>query len=255
MNIHLSLLQVKFLRAVVNLDVAELRQYSQHYLDNQDLKGALLALDAWTQSALLDGLRSTKHNEVAETLLLCYKFGVVINTIVRTPGFVDLPGIQHIFGVSNTSSKEPTRLPSQSKDITLQRIVRPCSFIHALACVLANHGEQRRSPADPITLPTSTVDDMVRRALLRRLNVVVERVDELARKSSAFELCQQFLVNQQCGGRDEGSCWKDHILEKDLSIETFNSRFRLHILIIAVLNHFTALFGTFDERARSTKQR
>ncbi|KAG8912744.1 hypothetical protein FRC00_003886, partial [Tulasnella sp. 408] len=247
--------EVRFLRAVVNLDTAELKKYGQHYLDKQDQTSALLALDALTQSAMLDGLRSTNHSEIAETLLFCQKFGVVINTIVRTPDFVDLPGIQHILGVSNTSSKSPARQPSQSKDITLQKLVRPCSFIHALASVLVNREGQPRSPADPITLPTSTVDDMVRRALLRRLNGVVERADELARKSGAFELCQQFLVNQQCGGRDEGSCWKDHVLEKDLTIEQFNSRFRLHILVIAVLNHFTALFGAFDERTRSTKQK
>ncbi|KAG8931119.1 hypothetical protein FRC00_000874 [Tulasnella sp. 408] len=247
--------EVRFLRAVANLDTAELKRYGQQYLDKQDLTSALLALDALTQSAMLDGLRSTKHDEIAETLLLCQKFGVVINTIVRTTDFVDLPGIQHILGVSNTSSKSPARQPSQSKDVTLQKIVQPCSFIHSLAYVLVNREGQPRSLAEPITLPTSTVDDMVRRALLRRLNAVVERVDELARKSGAFELCQQFLVNQQCGGRDEGSCWKDHILEKDLTIEQFNSRFRLHILVIAVLNHFTALFGAFDERTRSIKQK
>ncbi|KIO30547.1 hypothetical protein M407DRAFT_20435 [Tulasnella calospora MUT 4182] len=231
--------EVEFLRAVVNLDGAELKQYSQDYLDKQDLRGALLALDAWTQSATLDGLRSTRDGEVAES---------------APPTSLTSPesniSIQHIFGISDASSKEPARQPRQSEDITMQRIVRPCSFIHALAFALVSRGEQPRSRADPITLPTNTVDDMIGRALLNRLNAVIERVDEIALKSRAFEMCQQFLVNQECGGRDEGSCWKGHVLEKDLSIEKFNSRFRLHILVIAVLN-----LGVFDERIRSIKQK
>lgn len=244
--------QIRFLRAVVNLEGAELKRYGERCLDKQDLPGALLALDAWTQSAALEGVRSTQDNEVAEVLLLCQKFGAVINTIVRTTGFVDLPGMQHIFGVSNTSSKEPAR-QAQPQDITLQRTIRTCSFIHNVAWRVADREEQARNRADPVTLPTNKVDDMIRRALLRRLNNVVERVDELARRSRAFEICQQFLMYQQCGGRDEGSCWKDHVLEKDLTTERFNSRFRLHILVIAVLNNFTA--GTSDEKTRSTKQK
>lgn len=247
-------LQVRFLRAVVNLEATELKQFGKRYLDKQDLRGALLALDAWSQANTLDGVGSTRDEEVAEVLLLCHTFGTVINTIVRTPRFFDLPGMQQTFGVSNPSSKEPAR-QSQPQDITLQRIIRPSSFIHGLAFVLVNRGEQPRNRADPITLSTNTVDDMIRRGLLRRLNSVVEHVDELARKSRGFELCQQFLVYQQCGGRDHGSCWKDHVLDKDLTIERFNSQFRLHILVIAVLNHFTALFGGFDERIRLTKQK
>ncbi|KAG8939076.1 hypothetical protein FRC04_007029 [Tulasnella sp. 424] len=235
--------EIRFLRAVVNLEAAELKQYGQRCLDKQDLPGALLALDAWTQSTALESVRSTQDDEVAEVLLLCQKFGAVINDIVRTPGFVDLPGMQHVFGVSNTSSKEPAR-QAQPQNIALQRTIRACSFIHNVAWRVADREEQPRNRADPLTLPTNRVDDMIRRALLRRLNSVVELVDEFARKSRAFEICQQFLIYQQCGGRDEGSCWKDHILEKDLTTERFNSRFRLHILVIAVLNNFTA--GTSD---------
>ncbi|KIO30551.1 hypothetical protein M407DRAFT_20439 [Tulasnella calospora MUT 4182] len=246
--------EIKFLRAVVHLDSVQLKRYGQHFLDKQDLRGALLALDAWSQSATLDGMRSMRDDEVAEVLLLCQKYGTVINTLVRTPGFVELPGIQPIFGVSNTSSNEQVR-QSQSQEITLQRTVQPCSFVHSLAFVLVNRGDLERSRADPVTLPTNSVDDMIRRALLRRLNAVVERVDELARKSRGFELCQQFLINQQCGGRDEGTCWKDHVMDRDLTIERFNSQFRLHILVISVLNHFTATPGTSDEKARSIKQK
>ncbi|KIO30544.1 hypothetical protein M407DRAFT_5598 [Tulasnella calospora MUT 4182] len=245
--------EIGFLRAVVNLDLAELKRYGQHFLDEQDLRGALLALDAWTQSATLDAITSTRDEEVADVLLLCQKFGEVVKTIVQSPGFVDLLGIHHIFGVSYTSSSSPVRQP-QSQDITLQRTVRPCSFVHSLALVLVDCEDQPRNRAYPITLPKNTVDDMIRRTLLKRLNAVVERIDELTKKSRAFEWCQQFLVNQQCRARDEGSCWRDHILEKDLSIEKFNSRFRLYILVITVLDHFTTLPGISDDRTRSIKQ-
>ncbi|KAG9047262.1 hypothetical protein FS837_002665 [Tulasnella sp. UAMH 9824] len=246
--------EIKFLHAVVNLDSVQLKRYGQHFVDKQDLRGALLALDAWSQSGTLDSIRSMRDDEVAEVLLLCHKFGTVINDLVRTPGFVDLPGIQPIFAVSNTSSNEPAR-QSQSQEITLQRTVQPCSFVHRLAFVLVDRGDEPRNQADPVILPTNTVDDMIRRALLRRLNTVLERVDELARKSRGFELCQQYLINQQCGGRYDGGCWKDHVVDTDLTIERFNSQFRLHILVIAILNHFTATPGTSDVKARLIKQK
>ncbi|KAG9047261.1 hypothetical protein FS837_002664 [Tulasnella sp. UAMH 9824] len=224
-------LQIRFLRSVVDLDSAALKRYGQHFLDELDLRGALLALDAWTQSATLDGMSSMPDDELAEVLLLCQKFGTVIKAIIKIPGFVDLPGIQHVFGLSHASSSLPGCQP-RPQDITLQRTIRPCSFVHRLAFAFVDRGDERRSRADPIILPTSTVDDMIRRALLRRLNTVLERVDELARKSRGFELCQQYLINQQCGGRYDGSCWKDHVMNEDLTIERFNSQFRLHILAL-----------------------
>ncbi|KAG8957107.1 hypothetical protein FRC00_004466, partial [Tulasnella sp. 408] len=246
--------EIRFLRAVVNLDSAELKRFGPYFLEKQDLVGALLALDAWTQSATLDDMKSAGDEEVADVLVLCQMFGTVITTLVRTPSFVDIPGIQRIFGLSNASSNKATR-QLQPLNTTSQRTVRPSSFIHRLAYILVNRGEQRRSRADPITLPASIVDGVIQRALLRRLNAVVERVDKLARKSRAFDMCHHFLLNQQCGGLDDGSCWKDHVLERNLTIGRFNSRFRLHILVIAVLDHFTSLLGVFDERAHLTKQK
>lgn len=240
---------------MARLEELELRRYGQKYLEKQDYLHALLALDAWTQTGAFDAIRSTQDQDVAQVLLLCQKFGIVINTIIRTPNFVDLPGMQHIFGVSNAFSQAGAVSTSRSQDIQLNRTVQPRSFVHRLAFVLVNRGDQPRDIDEPIDLPTNTVDDMIRRALLRRMNAVVDRVDELARKSRAFELCQQYLTNQQCGGLEDGSCSKGHVVDRYLTIERYNSQFRLHLLHISVLNHWTALYGSFDENARLTKQK
>ncbi|KIO30552.1 hypothetical protein M407DRAFT_20440 [Tulasnella calospora MUT 4182] len=246
--------EVQFLHSVVNLQGRDLKVYGNIYLDRQDMGNALLALDAWTQSGALDGVQSTSDDEVAEVLALCQKFGSVVNTIVRTPNFFDLPGMHHLFGISGPSPKERAD-QSKSQEITLQRTVQPSSLIHGLAFVLVDRREQTMSQASPVTLPTNTVDDMMRRALLRRLNAVITRVEDLTQKARAFELCTQFLVYKQCGGLRDGSCWRDHVLEQDMNIQKFNMRFRLHILMITVLNHFTVLYGQFDENIRTTRKK
>ncbi|KAG8900068.1 hypothetical protein FRC00_014670 [Tulasnella sp. 408] len=246
--------EIRFLRSVVNLQATDLKTYGNMYLDKQDMGNALLALDAWTQSGALEGVQSTSDDEVADVLALCQKFGSVVNTIVRTPSFVDLPGVHHLFGISRPSPKERVD-QSKSQEITLQRTIQPHSLIHGLAYVMVDRREQKISQASPVTLPTNTVDDMIRRALLRRLNTVINRVEDLAQKARAFELCTQFLVHQQCGGLRQGSCWRDHVSEQDMNIQKFNMRFRLHILMITVLNHFTVLYGQFDENIRTKRKK
>ncbi|KAG8960167.1 hypothetical protein FRC05_007045 [Tulasnella sp. 425] len=246
--------EVRFLHAVVNLLANELELYAEFYLSRQDLGNALLAFDAWTQSGTLEGVQSPWDDVVARVLLLCQKFGSVINTIVRTPGFFDLPGMQHLFGISGPSPKEQVD-GAQSQGITLQRTIQPKSFVHSLAVVMVNRREQQMGHASPLTLPTNSVDDMIRRALLGRLNTVINRVEGLAQRARAFELCPQFLVYGQCGGPEEESCWRDHVFEKEMTISKFNFRFRLHILMIALLNNFTALFGQYDEKIRTTRKK
>ncbi|KIO30539.1 hypothetical protein M407DRAFT_20427, partial [Tulasnella calospora MUT 4182] len=243
---------VAFFDAVINLKPKELKHYGKLYSDAQHILRTILALDAWTQSGALNAITSASDTDVAEILFLCRRFGSVIKTVVRTPSLLDYPDIQHLFGVSSAAQVDE----SEGQNIESQRTVQATSFIHGPALALVNRHQQSASKVDSIKLPKNIVDDMIRRTLLERLNAVIDKVDSMTRKSRAFELCTRFLTAKQCAGKDDGTCWRDHVHEKDLNIQQFNSRFRMHILSISFIDCFTAIDRSFtEERSRVTKQK
>lgn len=244
--------EVNMFRAAIVLQTQDLEQYSNEYFEAENLRCALLALDAWTQSGAPETIETTTADHVANVLLLCQQYGWVVNFVVRDPNFIDHPEILTLFGISSTEQA----VESESQDITYQRIVQPQSFIFAKAVAFQTRDSQPESRLKPITLSRNEVDDLIRRTLLERLNALIEKVDNLSRKSRPFEICTRFLTTKSCPGHADKACWRDHIPEKELTIEQFNSRFRLHLLSIAFVDHWTAIDGSVDEeRNRANKQK
>lgn len=242
--------QVGLFHAVINLQTSDLDQYSNEYFDAYNLRCALLALDAWTQSGAPETIESTTADDVANALVLCQKFGWIINFAVRDLEFIDQPDIQTLFGISSAEHGV------EAQDISFLRVVRPQSFIFGRGQAFVDRDTQSGSQSDRLVLPKNTVDDLIRRTLLERLNALIEKVDTLSRKSRPFEICTRFLASKSCTGHDDGTCWRDHVPAEELNIEQFNSRFRLHVLSIGLVDYWTAIDGSVDEeRNRATKQK
>ncbi|KAG8921149.1 hypothetical protein FRC00_009070, partial [Tulasnella sp. 408] len=243
--------EVGMFRAVICLQTQDLDKYSRNYFDTGNSRCALLALDAWTQTEAPGSIDHPPTDHVANVLLRCQEYGSVVNFIVRDPEFIDHPDMLTLFGISSPEQA----VESESQDITYQRTVQPRSFIFAKASTLKPHDSKPRNERDPITLSKNEVDDLIRRTLLERLNALIEKVDNLSRKSRRFEICPQFLTTKACSGHADKTCWRDHLSEKELTIEQFNSRFRLHLLSIAFVDYWTAIDGSVnEERNRATKQ-
>lgn len=239
-------------RAVICLQTQDLDQYSQDYIEAGNVRCALLALDAWTQTEAPASIEYAPTDHVANVLLRCQEYGWVINFVVRDPDFIDHPDTLSLFGISSTEQAVET----ESQDITYQRTVQPRSFIFAKASTLKTRDSKPGSQLDPINLSKNEVDDLIRRTLLERLNALIEKVDNLSRKSRRFEICPQFFMTKACPGHADKTCWRDHISEKELNIGQFNSRFRLHLLSIAFVDYWTAIDGRVDEeRNRANKQK
>ncbi|KAG8948841.1 hypothetical protein FRC04_009306 [Tulasnella sp. 424] len=242
--------EVGLFHAVINLQTSDLDQYSNEYFDAYNLRCALLALDAWTQSGAPETIESTTADDVANVLVLCQKFGWIINFAVRDLEFIDQPDIQTLFGISSAEHGV------EAQDISFLRVVRPQSFIFGRGQAFVDRDTQSGSQSDRLVLPKNTVDDLIRRTLLERLNALIEKVDTLSRKSRPFEICTRFLASKSCTGHDDGTCWRDHVPAEELNIEQFNSRFRLHVLSIGLVDYWTAIDGSVDEeRNRATKQK
>lgn len=249
----LTSFKVAFFRAVIDLKPKELKQYGRNYSDAQHTLRTILALDAWTRSGALDHIATASDAEVAEDLLLCWRFGSVVKAVVRNTSILGSANIQHLFGIASAAAQADE---AQAQSIDSQRTIQPTSFIHARALAYISHGQQPASKTDPITLPKNTVDDMIRRTLLEQMNAVIDKVDIVARRSRAFEVCTRFLTVGQCADKDGRKCWRDHVPEKALTIQRFNTRFRIHILTISLLDCFTAIDRRIsEERSRATKQR
>lgn len=244
--------QVGLFHAVINLQTSDLDQYSNEYFDSENLRCALLALDAWTQSGAPETIESATADDVANVLLLCQKFGWLINFAVRDPDLIDQPDIQTLFGISSAEHG----VEAEAQDISFLRVVQPQSFIFGKGKAFVDRNTQSGSQSDSLVLSKNTVDDLIRRSLLQRLNALIEKVDTLSRQSRPFEICTRFLASKSCTGHGDGTCWRDHVPAEELTIEQFNSRFRLHVLSIALVDYWTAVDGSVDEeRNRATKQK
>lgn len=238
-------------QAIVNARSNDILSLGRLFFEQAESRGALLALDAWIHSGNLKGLRVDAIDRVEDILLACRQYCYVINVLVQRPELLEKPATQQLLGISSIIEEG-----TEAQDVSGDRRVHPQSFIYS---ELAAASELHLNGPDPLplTLPKDTVNDKVLHTLLGRRNNVLMSVHEHALHSGAFELCSWFVATGRCNTQGTRRCWKAHIQPNSLSIELFNSRFRLHLLTIALLDQFAAVKGGYDqnERNRSTIQR
>ncbi|KAG9016355.1 hypothetical protein FRB90_003160 [Tulasnella sp. 427] len=241
--------------AVINSRAAELLIHGRRCFDGSDTRGALLALDAWMHSKILKSLEHESIDQVADMLRACRQYCTVVKLVVQRRELFDKPPMQRLFGISSSNSGTLSEKPQES--VTVNRQVEPQSFIYTKATrsreLPPRVGD---SPPQVAVISKDTVDDMICHSLLLRLNSALLEVHHHALKSSAFELCTRFLNTGRCIGSEEGRCWRGHPKSHELTIQSFNSRVRIHFLIIALLDQFAALPEESDaERNRAAMQR
>lgn len=211
---------------------------------------------------------------------MCQTYHSLVKAVAGIRGILDKPAARHMFGVSITKSGDGIQEESIS--------VKYPSFSHTVLTERALVPVNAAKRAITVALPKLELAGLIRQALLARLNQVISDIDFLARKSRAFQLCASYLTTGRCSeqvddagddagngagngtGNDVGDnmgnhnsddktqarCWRDHLPEADSAstIRTFNSQFRLHIVMISLLSRYTAP-GKEGARIRAQKQR
>lgn len=240
-------LQVDLLRAVSELDSATLKEHGLRCIRTGNPSHALLALDSWVSSYVFRALPSAADAEAAEILLTCLKLSTVINTLARTPKLLDKPAARGLFCV--TSAKVTGILLSDTVSI------RRHSFLYNSLNGPTSDRKGTTIKAAPGRYPRSVVEEEIRRGLWARLNGVISRIDALVQESRLYELCIPFVTTGKCLEMERGLCWRDHPADAELTVSKFNSRFRLHILTIALLDQ--PKYEQWDDHkiARAAKQR
>lgn len=240
--------QVSLFQAIVSGRINDVLTHGRSFFEQAESRGALLALDTWIHSNTLKGLEVEAINQVADILLVCQQYCYIINVLVQRPELLEKPATQQLLGISSTTDQD-----TGEGGMVANREIRPQSFMFHQAAARLN-GEDK---TNPVVLPKDVVDDMALHRLLHRRNNVLMTIHRHAVKSGAFEICTRFLAAGRCAAYDDRRCWRGHIHSNTMTIELFNARVRLHLLIIAVLDQFAAVKDGFDteERNRPNMQR
>lgn len=238
--------KVELLRAIANCDSERLKEKSRHYKRSGNMLHALFAFDAFIWSSVPRSLQSASEQEIMKILQRYLTFSALVKAVVQMHGILDKPAARHLFGVSITKSNPW----SQQETIS----VKYPSFAHTAlkGSTLGLIGAANSVVS--VSMTRLELADLIRQALLARLNQVISGIDLLARKSRAFQLCASFLTTGRCSSATQELCWKDHRPKTDSTstILTFNSQFRLHVMMISLLNQFTGL-GKEGARSRAGK--
>ncbi|KAG8917203.1 hypothetical protein FRC01_002611, partial [Tulasnella sp. 417] len=240
--------EVSLFQAIVSGRTSDILTHGRRFFEQAESRGALLALDTWIHSRTLKGLEVDVLTQVADILLVCRHYCYVINVLVQRPELLEKPATQQLLGISSAIDQDVG-----AGGMVSNREIRPQSFIFRQAVART----RTEDATNPVVLPKDIVDDMALHALLHRRNNVLMSVHRHALKSGAFDICSRFLASGRCAAYDERRCWRGHVLSNAMTIESFNSRFRLHLLTIAVLDQFAAVKDGFDteERNRPNMQR
>ncbi|KIO30566.1 hypothetical protein M407DRAFT_20454, partial [Tulasnella calospora MUT 4182] len=219
--------EVYLLEAVSSNDSARLKEYGIRYLSSGNNFRALLALDAWASADTIQGLPSASGVEAAEMLNMCLKLCAVTNNTTRMPNILDSQDARNLFCISSAGTAGRWR----SESVAVKRH----SFVHRSRTQTAG-GRKRVSKAAAEIYSKDAVKSEIHKGLWTRLNKFINHVESLAQNSRAYELCIPFVTSGRCGDEAPDLCWREHAADTELTVPQFNSRFRLHILTIALLN-------------------
>ncbi|KAG8937366.1 hypothetical protein FRC00_006484 [Tulasnella sp. 408] len=219
--------EVHLLEALSLNDPERLKEYGLRYLSSGNSFHALLALDAWASSNAIQALPSASGVEAAEILNICLKFCAVVNNTARMPNILDSQAALNLFCISSARTTDRRRSESVS--------VKSHSFAYRSLKQAAGNRKRASNRAVTNIHSKHDVQSEIMRGLGVRLNKFIDRVEELAQNSRAYELCIPFVTSGLCNDEGAGLCWKEHPSETELTVPQFNSRFRLHILTIALL--------------------
>ncbi|KAG8942980.1 hypothetical protein FRC04_003266 [Tulasnella sp. 424] len=220
--------EVDLLRAVSELDSARLKEHGFRCMSSGNTLHALLALDCWASSDVIGAFASASDVEAAEILTTCRKFSEVVNTVVQMPKVLDKPAAWNLFCIA------PGKATGRAHSETVS-IKRHCFVYNSLNGTASKRKGAVKQPT-PVMQPRKAVEDEIRRGVWTRLTGVISHIDELARESPAYELCIPFVATGRCVEMEQGLCWQDHPPAAELTVPKFNSRFRLIILTIALVN-------------------
>ncbi|KAG8948833.1 hypothetical protein FRC04_009298 [Tulasnella sp. 424] len=239
----LQRLEMDAVKAIHSCDLAQLREYGEQYPEVYPHL-SLLCLDSYLASTSKKPFGNDAENmtNVIHTLRTYVLYGRLIRTVAQFPDLVWRDNLQRIFGLSVKASSSTEGNTSALTGI----VVLPHSFVHPQAVDEISSGRGVKTD-NGILLPPETVSQKVCQALLSRYNglagTLLDTLDTV-KNNSPFTLCFQHL-DQGC---KTVPCKRYHLTKAELSIQGFNQRMEMHLLIVAAMECLNRSPGNRAER-------
>ncbi|KAG9004067.1 hypothetical protein FRB90_011077 [Tulasnella sp. 427] len=220
---------VDVVKAARSEDAKQLETLAQTLSSNQP-HAAILSLEIYLHFEATHPLGRNPLNidcaiDSIRTYLL---FGRTIRRAAQLPNIARRQDFQSLFGLASDRTR------SETADVPDGVVALPHSAIYNRA--VRDIPRKRGIKAETgILLPVDTASQYIVQALLCRYNVVAApllRALEESMKRSPFTICLYPARNGRCL---MGPCDRHHPSEKEFSVEGFNQRVELHLLVVAAL--------------------
>lgn len=173
-------------------------------------------------------------NCAVESIRTYALFGRCIRKAAQLSDITKRPGFQRIFGLARRHPLTGSDTSGVPDDV----LVRPNSMIYTRA---ARDLPSRRAikVAAGILLPADAASQYILQALLSRYNPSSSLARPLLnaleyyRQRSPFTICLYPVRLGRCSGHM--SCERHHPSDRDFSVDGFNQRVELHLLVVAAL--------------------
>lgn len=165
-------------------------------------------------------------------------YGRLIRKTVQLPDLARHHNLRKLFGLA---AQNPQHLEDVSQTVNGVTVL-PHSFIYPQACGDASRGKGMKTDTG-ILLPLEAASYHLSEALLSRYNSRVEpliKALDQSKQGAPFTVC---LYSVRLGNCGISSCRRFHPKEENLSIQGFNQRIHLHLLIIAALEALNKTSG------------
>ncbi|KAG8893340.1 hypothetical protein FRB99_002039 [Tulasnella sp. 403] len=244
--------EINMYRALFSGDSQVLNQLAMEYHKERNVRCTLLCFDAWSHIVAPDGVGATDINDVISVLLGYLEYYRALRfftgSISRDRRLMGTDGLFAFLGF-HTDNQDGTFQGSFQRAVHV--CVLPRSFIYAQAA-------SGKSDDTPTTIPVVNAVVLIKKVLVQKCNAMLETMHKAALESSTFNLCDSYMVTGRCKGLVQGqeACKRGHPNSSTRTLIGFNEHVRVHLLLIAVLDHVAVLSGTKEEhRTRRGIQR
>ncbi|KAG8990213.1 hypothetical protein FRB94_013643 [Tulasnella sp. JGI-2019a] len=240
--------EVALFRALYCGRPADLFDDSHHYIHSgKFVTWDLLAFDGFLRdkSPLIEDQASMAS--LCGILQIFIDYGRRVRNIARLHDIVSEQELRPLFGISlqaSTQLSPGSESDSVLDDVTSVRIL-PGSLIYNDALhapsnpTVAQNSEQT---GIGIMLPRHIVNDLVRERLLAQFNGMLSDLQDRLKGLERLQVCLRFASTGRCDPPpDRRPCGKWHSDTRHKTIDAFNERIRVHLLVITALDHFTAI--------------
>ncbi|KAG8941463.1 hypothetical protein FRC03_004498, partial [Tulasnella sp. 419] len=223
--------EIEMFSAIQSQQVLKLTELGRFFVDHGSHTQALLALDCALRNP--PALKVETLDKVIRFLEGYQIYGQQVRSLIRLQDSVKKAGIQKLLNFKP--------LPSVLGEEPHEYIVAPSSILRP--DVFQLDANKRSLTAEGLVLDQEDLRGVIRHRLSCRYNQSLEQLHNLAMNIEALQPCTSFTMFGEC---HRPRCSQRHVDAKEVTLEVFNKRVRVHIQIIMLLDGMIPLLNSTE---------